>query len=167
MVAFATAAGMNTVSVLVQHRWRLLRRVFGRHAFAAHLALVTPGWMVAVGMMIRLGRARGPRLPGSLRPVGWGLAVLAAALWVDALHRVGPYRAANGDFFTAEPGEPAAGGVYRLLSDPMYDAYALGLAAAGLASGKAAYLWLAAESVIVLNLVEARLERLAFAGGAQ
>ncbi len=49
----------------------------------------------------------------------------------------------------------------------MYDAYALGLAAAGLASGKAAYLWLPAESVIVLNLVEARVERLAFTGGAR
>lgn len=76
---------------------------------------------------------------------------------------MGPRRTANGDFFTRTPAEPVHGGVYRLLRDPMYDAYALGLVAAALITGRCSYLALAAESLVVLNLVEARVERLALA----
>jgi hypothetical protein len=49
----------------------------------------------------------------------------------------------------------------------MYDAYALGLGAAALATGNAAYLALAVESFVMLNVLEARIERLALEGKAR
>lgn len=159
MAVFALAAGVNTASVWAERRCRLLSRLFGKRAFAAHVALISPPWAVAVAMIASTGGSTRLRLPHPLRPLGWCLCALAAVVWVDAFRRMGPRRTANGDFFDRDAPEPVLTGVYRLLRNPMYDAYALGLAAAALATGSPAYLPLAAESFLLLNLVEARIER--------
>jgi protein-S-isoprenylcysteine O-methyltransferase Ste14 len=167
MAVLALAAGVNCASVWAEGRWRLLSRGLGRHAFAAHLALIAPPWSAAVVMIVGLPRHPRGALPNRLRPLGWGLAAVAGAVWIDAFRRLGPRRTANGDVFGEGPALPVRSGVYRLLRDPMYDAYALGLAAAALTTGNAAYLALAGESFVVLNLLEARIERLAPEGAAR
>ena len=166
MSALALAASMNSASVWAQGRTRLLSRGFGRHAFATHLALTVPPWLATVVMAVRLARHPHGTLPRRLRAPGWGLAVVAAAIWIDAYMRMGPRRTANGDLFDPGPVAPVRTGVYRVLRDPMYDAYALGLAAAALTTGSATYLALAADSFVLLNLLEARVERLAFEAAA-
>jgi protein-S-isoprenylcysteine O-methyltransferase Ste14 len=165
MSVLALATGVNSASVWAEGRHRLLSRGFGRHAFAAHLALIAPPWSAAVAMIVRLPRHPRGTLPNRLRPLGWGLAAVAAAVWIDAFRRLGPRRTANGDIFGEGPAAPVRSGAYRLLRDPMYDAYALGLGAAALTTGNAAYLALAVESFVVLNVLEARIERLALEGG--
>lgn len=55
------------------------------------------------------------------------------------------------------------GGVFRIVANPMYDGYTLAFGQA-LRCRNAVYLLLAAESYLLLNRIEARIENARFAG---
>lgn len=161
-LALAAAVAINTASVALEQRRSLLSRRFGRRGWYVHLAVVTPPWALFVALLPSIsGRVMWPLNP-RLRPLGKALAVLGAAIWLDAFARMGPERTANGYFFGHGPRQQVTGGVYRWLHNPMYDAYALVLAGVGLRTRNARFLVLAAEAYLLLNLVEARVENRPF-----
>ena len=158
---FALAVAVNTGSVAAQQRGAHLTRRFGRCVWEAHLALIAPAWLAFLALLPRAGRGVCWRLPTWARPVGWAMLAAATALWALAYRRLGFVRMANGDLFGRAAPLRLEDGVFACLRDPMYDSYGLALAGAGLASGNPAYLALAAESVLLLNGLEARVERAA------
>lgn len=162
MGVFALAAGINTASLAREQDTGWLTRRFGRRAWYAHLLLISPAWMAFLFSLTRVDPKARWSLPGLLRPAGWGLVAASAGLWVAAYRQLGPDRTANGYFFGRGPSEPVTGGIYRWLRDPMYDAYALAFAGGGLATANAVYLLLAAQSVLLLNLLEAGVENRPF-----
>jgi protein-S-isoprenylcysteine O-methyltransferase Ste14 len=103
-------------------------------------------------------------LAAAVRPLGMAVLAGASALWLLAYRELGPARTANAGQFGRAPRVRLGRGVFAWLRDPVYDAYALGLAGAGLSRGNPAYLALAAESVLLLNIAEARVERSTLSG---
>lgn len=162
MGVFAFAAGVNTASITHQREIGWLTHRLGGRAWHAHLALIAPGWAAFFLFLAGLDREVRWPLPTRLRPVGYGLLAASAGLWLAAFSQLGPERTANGYFFGRGPREAVTGGIYRWRRNPMYDSYALAFAASALARANAVYLLLAAESVLLLNLLEARVENRPF-----
>ena len=158
MGAFALAAGMNTGSVFVEQRWRVLSRVFGGRAWEAHLALITPVWVAAVVQLCRLDPGSAWPLPRRLRGVGVTASPIALALWTQTVANLGLTRFANGACFGRAGSERLRGGTFRLLRNPIYDSYALALLGAAFRKHDARFLLLALESFVLLNLIEAPIE---------
>ena len=100
-----------------------------------------------------------------MRPLGRPLLVTAGLLWLAAFRELGGATVANGNFFGKGRQTPAAGGIFRLLKNPMYDSYALALIGLGLRRANAVYLLLAGESLLLLNQIEARVENRSLSGG--
>lgn len=162
---FAIAAGVNTGSVALQQRGQHLTRHFGQAAWPAHLALITPPWALFLLSLSKLDRrARWP-LPERMRFLGVPVLAAAVLLWTAAFKKLGPARMANGSFFGAADSERVSEGVFRWLENPVYDGYALALVGQALLRADARYLVLAAESVLLLNGLEARVENGPFRRG--
>lgn len=156
------AAAVNSGNLWAEHHHRLLSRGFGSHAWHVHLATTTACWYLAVRRIDHLGGAARRPPPTSRRRLGQALTLIASGLWLSGFEQLGPARLANSQFF-GHRGSPALrGGTYRLLKNPIYDAYALGLVALALRRGSAAHLVLAAESYLLLNVVEAAVEAAPF-----
>lgn len=165
MFAFAAAAGANTVSVMIQQSRQVLTRRFGRRGWYVHLALTAPLWGVFVYLLSGLGRHVIWPLPASLRPAGVALLVVGAALWLAAFVQLGPERTANGFFFGRGPAEPVTSRLFARLRNPMYDSYALAFVGLACTRANGAYLLLALESYLLLNVVEASVENRPFEEG--
>ncbi len=156
--AFVAATAMNTLSVAEEQRRHSLSRRYGRAAWYVHLALVTPPWVVFLASLWGLGdRVRWP-LPRSLRLLGPPLVAAAIGIWSQAFRQLGPARTGNGDVFGHASPEPVHAGIFALLENPMYDSYALAFVGTALWKANGIYLLLAAESFVLLNLIEARVE---------
>jgi protein-S-isoprenylcysteine O-methyltransferase Ste14 len=158
MSTFALAAGANTASVAVEQRWSLLTRWLGRRGWYVHLGIVVPLWALFLALVPGLGRYVSWPISGRLRPLGTVLLGAAALLWLLAYRQLGGARTANGNIFGHGSRARVDGGVFRILRNPMYDSYALALAGLALRRGNSVYLLLAAESFLLLNQVEARVE---------
>jgi protein-S-isoprenylcysteine O-methyltransferase Ste14 len=158
MLAFAGATAVNTASVAVQQRCRLLTRCFGPRGWYVHLALTIPAWLGFLGLLPRLSRAVRWPLPARLRPFGALLLAGSALLWLLAYRELGGARTGNGPWFGHGSAEPVSGGVFRILRNPMYDSYALAFAGAAFYRCNAVYLLLAAESVALFQGLEAHVE---------
>lgn len=160
LAMFALAAGVNSASVAWQQRTRVFTRRFGRRGWYVHLALIIPPWLGFFLALPGLSRAVRWSLPQRLRPLGWPILGAALTIWLLAYAKLGLARTANASVFERASQEPVTGGIYRWLREPMYDSYALAFVGQALLSANAVYLLLAAESFVLLNLVEARVERL-------
>jgi Phospholipid methyltransferase len=159
---FAIAAGVNTGSVALQRRGQHLTRCFGKAAWHMHLALIIPPWALFLFRLAKLDRGSRWRLPAQTRPLGAPVLAAAGLLWAAAFSRLGPARMANGYFFGATDSRPVRDGVFRWLENPVYDSYALALVGQALVTADARYLVLAAESVLLLNGLEAGVENAPF-----
>ncbi len=162
--ALAVAAGVNTLSVASQLRWRFLKRLAGQRAWNLHLALITPAWVLFAASLPRV--RDDPRL--ALRPrrrLGLAVLGLGGCLWLAAAREIGMTRVLNGDAFGVAPPRRLRTGPYRWLADPIYDSYALSLWGLAMVTGRGAYACLGLESLIVLNLIEARVESRSFSHG--
>jgi protein-S-isoprenylcysteine O-methyltransferase Ste14 len=158
LLAFAFAAAVNTGSVAIQQRSQLLTRTVGSAAWYFHLGLISPPWIWFLALLRDLEQHVRWPLPDRARPLGSALLAAAGLIWLVAFRQLGPARVANGNFFGRAPTAPVAGGIFRWLRDPMYDAYALAFIGAALRRANAAYLLLAAESLVLLNGCEASVE---------
>jgi len=162
MLAFAVATGVNTASVEIQQRRQWLTRCFKDWGWYVHLALIAPGYLWFFSLLRGLGsQARWP-LPRTLRRLGMPLGLLAAALGLGALGQLGPAGALDGYFFGRSKPNRVSGGVFRWLRNPMYDSYVLAFVAAACRKQNAVHLLLAAESFVLLNLIEASVENRPF-----
>ncbi|MEX2586717.1 MAG: methyltransferase [Actinomycetota bacterium] len=161
-VAFVLAAGINTASVAVQSRTGVLTRWFGARAWYVHLGITLPAWGAFLFLLVDLGRHVRWPLPEELVGAGVFLLCASAALWVVTFVQLGPERVANGYFFGRGPTEAVEGGVFRWLRNPMYDSYLMAFLGLALFKANAVYLIMAAESYLLFNVIEARVENRPF-----
>lgn len=139
-----------------------MTRFLGRAGWYTHLALITPPWALFLFSLAKLDSGSRWRLPPQVRPLGAAVLAAAGLLWTLAFKRLGPARMANGYFFGAADPGPVTEGVFRSLENPVYDSYALALVGQALLRADARYLVLAAESVVLLNGLEASVENAPF-----
>ena len=76
---------------------------------------------------------------------------------------LGPAAAINGDLFGIGARLTPPGGIHRVIDNPIYTGYALLLGGRALRLGSVRLAVVAAESLLLLNLVEAVVERRAHA----
>ena len=148
----AIAAFANTLSVAAEGWLALHTRLFGRRAWLAHTVVILPGWLCFLASLqsIRPGERRWPmgRLVEGIGAVMVGLGFL----------ELGPAGAVNGDLFGLGSWRQQAGGIYQRLHNPIYSGYALLLLGRALRLGSVRLGLVAAESLLLLNVVEARVE---------
>ena len=162
LLAFAVAVVVNTTSVELQQRHRWLTRRFGSRDWYAHLILITPGYLWLFHAL--------KELPGAVRwplPAAWqrfNQPVLAAStlLWLEAYRQLGLAEMLNRNFFRGGSTRAARGGMFRWLRDPVYVSYVLAFVGWALRRRNAVYLLLAAESFLLLNVLEAKVENRPF-----
>jgi len=162
MGLFALAAAVNTASVANEQRTAWATRRFGPNAWHAHLLLIAPSWLAFLASLPGVARAVALPLPRRGRPAGWALVAVSVGLWLAGYRQLGLERTANGYFFGRGASQPVSGGIFRWLRNPMYDSYALAFAGSALVSANAVYLLVAAESVLLLNFFEAKVENRPF-----
>jgi len=162
MGVFVLATAVNTGSIALQFKYRLLHRLFGNWDWFGHLALVTPAWAWFLVLLRRLGEHVRWPVPEAMHLLGLPVIAAGVILFLLALRELGFAAAANGYFFGRAPKQPVRSRVFRVLKNPMYDSYAIVLAGVALVTANAVYLLIAAESFLLLNLVEARVENLPF-----
>jgi len=165
MAVFALATAINTASVVIEQKGALLTRFVGSRAWYLHLAVITPAWVWFLALARRLGEHADWPLPPVVRPFGVSVLVVGVIIFILAFRELGFAGMANGYFFGRTSKTPVRSGVYRLLKNPMYDSYAVILIGVGLYAANAAYLLLAGESMVLLNLLEARVENRPFEPG--
>jgi protein-S-isoprenylcysteine O-methyltransferase Ste14 len=153
---FALAVAINCLSVHAQRRHRAYDRL-GRWGWPAHIALLTLAWGGAIVCFAFIkGRAVWP-LAGWVRPLGIVVGALASLTFGAALRELGLQSLFNGNFFGRAVFSER--GIYRVLANPMYDAFLLAFVSLALRRADAIYFLFALESLVGLNLIEARVER--------
>ena len=162
LLAFAAAVVVNTTSVELQQRHRWLTRWFGSKDWYAHLLLITPGYLWFFGALKQLGGTVRWPLPAAWQ--GFNQPVLAAStlLWLEAYRQLGLAEMLNRNFFSRGSTRAARGGMFRWFRDPVYVSYVLAFVGWALRRRNAVYLLLAAESWLLLNVIEARVENRPF-----
>jgi len=156
--AFVVAVGINTASVAIEQRRGLLTRCFGSKGWYVHLAVISPGWAWFFLLLRKLGTRTIWPLPKGLRPFGGTLLPMAAAGWLLAFIQLGPVRTLNGNNFGRANADPITVGSFHWSPNPMYDSYVIAFIGRALRDGNGVYLLLAAQSFILLNLIEASVE---------
>ena len=158
MAALAVAAGVNTASIAIQARYRLLTRMFASRDWAIHLILISPVYTWFLYLVASLVRDTAHRRPGRFRPIGAIVCIVALMVWVVAYRQLGPARTGNGYFFGRGGSTPVQGWLYRWLANPMYDSYTAMLIGLAIWNSDKRFLPLAAEAYLMFNIVEARVE---------
>jgi hypothetical protein len=154
---FALAVAVNCASVYAQKRRRVYDRL-GRWGWPAHITLLVVVWGAAIACMALLVGKVTWSLPDWVKPIGIALGIAGSMMFAAAIRELGLQSLFNGNFFGRAGFTDR--GIYRLLSNPMYDAYCVLLVSLALRRADAVYLLLALESFIGLNLIEARIERI-------
>ncbi len=154
---FIVVVAINSAAVYAQRRYRLYTRLLGRHNWHVHVILLSVIW---AAFLIALFLMRPPswKLSPVLRP--FGIAVAAVGIWlvVTSWARLGTAGVCNGWFFGRGPAKQIKGGVFRL-SNPMYTSFILLFIGVAFWLENASYLWLAAVSFVLLNIIQARIEK--------
>lgn len=166
--ALALAAFVNTGSVALEQRTQFLSRRFGRwRGWRIHLAVVLPPWAAFLALVPGLGsRVRWP-LPRAVRWAGLPILGAAVTLWLLAFRQLGGTRTANGNVFGVGETTLITGGIFRFVANPMYLSYLLAFVGLACSRRNAVYLLLAGESYLLLNQLEARIERRALPSAQQ
>jgi protein-S-isoprenylcysteine O-methyltransferase Ste14 len=161
LAALVAAIAINCVTVWAQKHHRFYDRVFGRRAWPAHIAVLVLVWGAAIALVVVLV-LQGPEvtwpLPGWVRPLGLVVTVAASVIFGLAIRALGAQALFNGNFFGRE--RFADGGIYGVLADPMYVAYTLSFVGLTLRQADAVYLLFALVSLVGLQGIEARVEKI-------
>lgn len=154
---FAIVVAVNSSAVYAQRRYKLYTRVFGRYDWQAHVILLSVIWLAFLLALIFIQLPIW-QLPPTLRLVGIVVAALGIWLVIESWLILGTTGTCNGWFFGRGPTKQLAGGVFKL-RNPMYSGFVLLFISAAFWLENAAYLWLAIVSFVLLNLIQARVER--------
>lgn len=161
LAGLAGAIAVNCVAVWAQKHHRVYDRLFGSRAWTAHIVLLVLAWGTAIALVVVLV-LEGPEvswpLPTWVRPFGLVVSLGATLVFGQAIRALGAQALFNGNFFGR--GRFAEGGVYAWLNDPMYVAYTLTFVSVALREADAVYLLFALVSLVGLQGVESRVERI-------
>ena len=147
------AATTNMSSLAAQAWWNLHTRLFGRRAWLAHAVIILPAW---AGFVVSVRSVR----PGRRRwPLGRPIEGMGAILVGLGFLELGPASAINGDLFGFGNPRAQPGGIYRVMENPIYSGYGLLLFGRALRIGRVRLAIVAAESLLLLNAIEAGVER--------
>ena len=154
---FIAVVIINSVAVYAQRRFKFYSRLFGKYDWAIHAILLTIIW---IGFLLAVVLAKLPNwsLPSTLRPLG--IVAAAAGIWLvfESWTKLGTAGVFNGWFFGRGLTKQLQGGIFRL-RNPMYTGFILLFVSAAFWLENAAYLWLAASSFVLLNIIQSRIER--------
>jgi len=154
-VVFALATAVNSASVYIQKRYRLYSQ--RRYGWLLHSLVILPLWALFVYLLLSLNAAYTINFH-AVPITGYLCFVLALLIFGIAIHQLGWQSLLNGNWFGQ--GQLSHGGIFRVLKNPIYDSYLLGFIGASLTTGNAAYLIIAIESYIGLNLIESHIEQI-------
>lgn len=154
---FIAVVAINSIAVYSQRRFKFYTRLFGKYDWAAHVLLLTIIW-VGFLLAVVVAKPASWSLPSILRPLGIVAAAVGTWLVFESWIRLGTAAVFNGWFFGRGSTKQLKGGVFKL-RNPMYVGFVLLFVSAAFWLKNAAYLWLAATSFVLLNLIQSRIER--------
>ncbi len=162
LLAFAVAVIVNTTSVELQQRHRWLTRWFGPKDWYVHLALIAPGYLWFFRALKDLGGTVRWPLPAAWQRFNQPVLAASTLLWLEAYRQLGLAGMLNRNFFSGGSTRAVRGGMFRWFRDPVYVSYVLAFVGWALRRRNAVYLLLAAESWLLLNVIEAKVENRSF-----
>lgn len=148
------AIGSNTALVYLQKNHSIYSR-FGRHGLTAHRFLLTVFWGLFLASLLLLTNSSW-QVNSSLSYIGWGLLLVAVAIFIISLKQIGYGGLINANFFGGETKKLR--GIYNVMNDPIYVSYSLALMAAGFISGLVIFFILSAIAAIGLFGFESKVE---------
>lgn len=157
-ILFVAAALINSSAVYAQRRFKLYTRWFGRYDWATHVSLLSVIWTIFLLSLFLQLKPPYWGIPSALRPVG--VVAIVIGLWLigTTWHRLGAYGTADGWYFGRGPVKRLVGGIFKL-RDPMYIGFTMLFVGGAFWHHNAAYLFLAATSYLLLNVLLAAVER--------
>jgi protein-S-isoprenylcysteine O-methyltransferase Ste14 len=155
VLSLLLAVAVNSCSVYMQKQRRVYDKF--RHGLLLHALIILPFWLLfgfLVGALDKHYRLQTISLP----VLGYGLAALAACIFISAVYVLGPGSLINSNFFKPRPF--THDGIYKYLKDPTYDSYWLLFLALGFITSNGAFFVIAGLSFIGLNVIESRIEKI-------
>lgn len=154
LILLVVAVTINTALVWLHRR----RRITG-YTESTHTLAITPGWVLFVLSLVAVGIAPVFPFVSTQLSVAAGavLAVMSCGLFIYVITLLGTGSLVNRNLFVPQPFIDHR--LFRIHPNPMYVSYTLGIAALGLLFGVADYFIIAGFCYILLNYVEARVER--------
>lgn len=155
-VMFAVATGINSGSVYAQKHFGFYDR-WRHNGWLLHSLVILPSWITVVYLLMTLSNHYVLRFR-AVPILGYSFFTLATLLFGLALSEIGWQSLFNGTWFGR--GSVSHAGIFKFLENPIYDSYLLSFIGAALASGNMAYIVIALESYIGLNVIESRVEQI-------
>lgn len=153
---FALAISVNSGSVFAQKRFQFYDR-WRNNGLLVHGLVILPLWAAFIYLLATLNSHYRLRMP-AVPLVGYAFFVLAIVFFGLAIRAIGWQSLVNGNWFGH--GKISRAGIFSILQNPIYDSYLLAFIGAALSTGNAAYLVIALESYVGLNIIEARVEKM-------
>lgn len=149
----------NSFSAWLQRRYKFYDHL-GPTAWSTHQFVIAPAWLVFFIMSTQISSFLYWPLPFKLPLLGWLLAIMGIIIFAAAIQVLGVQSLTNGNLFGYGPEHKVHHGIFRYLNHPIYDSFTLGYVAAGFISNNGAYFLLAAILHVLLNHVQANLEKI-------
>lgn len=158
-IVLVIAVLTNSFSAWMQRKYKFYDHL-GPTAWSTHQFVIAPAWLVFFIMSTQLGSFLNLPLPTNIAWLGWLTALVGVIIFAAAIQVLGVQSLTNGNLFGYGPKHKVSHGIFRYLNHPIYDSFALGYIAAGLISNNGAYLVMALILHLLLNHVQANLEKI-------
>lgn len=150
---------INSFSAWLQRRFKSYNHL-GPMAWSTHQFVIAPAWIVFFIMSTQLGVFTDWTMPFDVPELGYLVALITILIFISAINVLGIQALTNGNLFGVGPKKAVHHGIFRYLNHPIYDSFALAYIAAGIITNNAAYIVLAAVLHLLLNHVQAQLEKI-------
>lgn len=153
VAVFALAVLINSFSVYIQKKYKFYQKF--KRPLLWHTLVILPAWLTFAYFLVNLSSNSSLEFIKSPY-TGLALIVIAVCLFVTALQATGSQALVNGNFF----GETKIinTGIFTYIKNPYYTSYWLLFIGLGFMYGNGSFLVIAAESFILLNIIEAKIE---------
>ncbi len=158
-IVLVIAVLTNSFSAWLQRKHKFYNHL-GPTAWNTHQFVIAPAWILFFVLSTQLGLFLNWRLPIDLAWLGWVLAITGVVLFAAAIRLLGVQSLTNGNLFGYGPKHTVHHGIFRYVNHPIYDSFTLGYVATGLVTNNGAYLLLALILHLMLNHVQANLEKI-------